>query len=222
MGKHKEQTKYVRTNQKSHFGNNCPLSFVDWATMLWFLADAMTHIFMEGSYLFYAFMGGAKHFDGLVPWIWKEYSKADRRWEVRDSTVMSIELLTVCIEGPLCLVMIYAIYNRLSYRHFMQTCISLAEIYGGCMTFFPEWIDGNPNLDTTSWKYKWFYLAFMNGVWVVIPAILLCESGIRIIDACDKTEQFDQGGLPPAWHKLCLAVLIIYSCSVPAVVMLQY
>jgi hypothetical protein len=28
-------------------------------------------------------------------------------------------------------------------------------------------------------QYKWFYLAFMNGVWVAIPAVLLWDSALR-------------------------------------------
>lgn len=28
-------------------------------------------------------------------------------------------------------------------------------------------------------QYKWFYLAFMNGVWVIIPGVLLAESSVR-------------------------------------------
>jgi hypothetical protein len=47
--------------------------------------------------------------------------------------------------------------------------LAVAEIYGGWMTFAPEWVSGSENLATSSWMYKCVYLAFFNGLWVVIP-----------------------------------------------------
>lgn len=37
------------------------------------------------------------------------------------------------------------------------------------MTFCPEWLTGNLNLDTSNWMYKWLYLIFFNMLWVFIP-----------------------------------------------------
>jgi hypothetical protein len=51
--------------------------------MLWFLVDGITHLILEGSYLYYAWIGGAVNHSGVFPWIWNEYSKADKRWNVR-------------------------------------------------------------------------------------------------------------------------------------------
>ena len=46
----------------------------------------------------------------------------------------------------------------------------------GWMTFCPEWIQGSPNLDTSNWLYLWIYLVFFNGIWVVVPFLLLYQS----------------------------------------------
>lgn len=46
----------------------------------------------------------------------------------------------------------------------------------GWMTFCPEWVTGSPNLDTSNWLYLWVYLVFFNGIWVVIPLLLLYQS----------------------------------------------
>ena len=43
-------------------------------------------------------------------------------------------------------------------------------------TFFLEWIEGNPNLDGSSFELLWIYLIFMNVLWVVIPLLLLWDS----------------------------------------------
>ena len=39
---------------------------------------------------------------------------------------------------------------------------------------------GNPNLDGSDFKLLWIYLVFMNGLWVVLPALLLWDSVARI------------------------------------------
>ena len=37
------------------------------------------------------------------------------------------------------------------------------------MTFCPEWLTGNINLDTSNFMYMWIYLVFFNMLWVLIP-----------------------------------------------------
>lgn len=48
--------------------------------------------------------------------IGKEYAKADSRWGESDPTIVSLEILTVVIDGSLCLLLIYAIVNKKPYR----------------------------------------------------------------------------------------------------------
>lgn len=80
------------------------------------------------------------------------------------------------------------------YRHFWQIVLCVCELYGGTgmtdvefiqavlpltagwMTFCPEWLTGNHNLDTSSPIYLWLYLVFFNGLWVIIPGLLLLQS----------------------------------------------
>lgn len=39
----------------------------------------------------------------------------------------------------------------------------------GFMTFCPEWLVGNVNLDGSNFMYMWVYLVFFNMLWVFIP-----------------------------------------------------
>jgi hypothetical protein len=39
----------------------------------------------------------------------------------------------------------------------------------GFMTFCPEWLTGNINLDGSNFMYLWVYLVFFNMLWVFIP-----------------------------------------------------
>lgn len=68
----------------------------------------------------------------------------------------------------------------LSNRHFIQITLCVCELYGGWMTFFPDWLMGSPNLNTDSWLYFGVYLVFFNSVWVLIPGLLLCQSWVEL------------------------------------------
>ena len=46
---------------------------------------------------------GAAHGSGPFSKLWREYAKADRRWAGTDLTVVSLEILTVFVGGPLAL-----------------------------------------------------------------------------------------------------------------------
>ena len=48
-------------------------------------------------------MSGAAYGSGPFSLLWREYAKADRRWGGTDLTVVSLEILTVFIGGPLAL-----------------------------------------------------------------------------------------------------------------------
>jgi hypothetical protein len=116
---------------------------------------------------------------GFLAEVWKEYSLADKRWGVSDPTIVSMEILTVVVDGLLCIVLIAAIIGNKPYRHFIQIILCVCELYGGWMTFAPEWVSGSPNLVTDNPLYLWVYLVFFNGIWVVIPALLLAHSYIN-------------------------------------------
>lgn len=52
--------------------------------------------------------------------------------------------------------------------------LSTAELYGCWMTFVPEWLSGSTHLAGTDEPvYLYFYLAFFNIVWIVVPGWLL-------------------------------------------------
>ena len=45
------------------------------------------------------------------------------------------------------------------------------------MTFVPSFLSGAKNLNTSKWYYTYVYLIGSNGIWVVIPLILLYQAG---------------------------------------------
>lgn len=52
----------------------------------------------------------------LLPSSGKEYAKADSRWGTADPTIVSLEALTVPLNGSLTFVLIYAIFYNKPYR----------------------------------------------------------------------------------------------------------
>jgi len=122
--------------------------------------------------------------------LWQEYAKADARWGGSDLTVISLELLTVFIGGPLAAYIAYllakghgdvgaaaangkkSLGGKLA---FWTIVLATGELYGGFMTFAPEWLSGSPNLDTSNFMYLWVYLTFFNMLWVFLPLYTLYE-----------------------------------------------
>jgi hypothetical protein len=54
------------------------------------------------------------------------------------------------------------------------------------MTFCPEWLTGNLNLDTSNWMYMWLYLFFFNTIWVWIPLYAIYVASREIMGAFEE------------------------------------
>uniref|UniRef100_A0A672PLJ4 EBP like n=1 Tax=Sinocyclocheilus grahami TaxID=75366 RepID=A0A672PLJ4_SINGR len=152
-------------------GNKC--SAVDRWVLVWLFYDAMVHFTLVSAKVYKSTWWNKTICQFCVR---KEYGKADERWLYSDPTIVSLELLTVVLDGTLALLLVYAIIKDKHYRHFVQITLCVCELYGGWMTFCPDWLIGSPNLNTSNWLYLWVYLVFFNGIWVVVPGLLLLQS----------------------------------------------
>ncbi|KAI9846414.1 MAG: hypothetical protein M1837_004005 [Sclerophora amabilis] len=161
---------------------------------IWHLFDGLIHLLFEGAFLYNCFFVYA---DGTSPTgflkqphrtygpsyglsptakLWQEYARADARWGGADSTVISIELLTVFLGGPLALWICEGLRRQNRNCWLGMVVLATAELYGGFMTFCPEWLTGSPNLDTSNFMYLWVYLFFFNTLWVWLPLYVLYEA----------------------------------------------
>lgn len=127
---------------------------------------------------------GAIYSQAPMARLWQEYAKADRRWGGADLTVISLELLTVGLAGPAAVYVCYLISKVAKSQGtvkakfqtrmwFVAVMIATGELYGGFMTFAPEWLSGNPALAGDDPVYLWLYLVFFNMLWVFIPLWVL-------------------------------------------------
>ncbi|XP_061192873.1 emopamil-binding protein-like [Saccostrea echinata] len=156
------------------------LSRVYKLVIAWLFFDALIHFTLEGPFVYWSLVSKVEKSTHVTAQVWKEYALADKRWGVSDPTIVSLEILTVFITGPLAVFLIYAILKNKIYRHFIQIVLSVCELYGGWMTFCPEWLTGSKNLKTDNFLYMWVYLVFFNGIWVIIPILLLCQSWMEM------------------------------------------
>ncbi|MCJ1283517.1 hypothetical protein MMC26_002847 [Xylographa opegraphella] len=138
---------------------------------------------------------GSAHGDNPAARLWQEYARADRRWAGADLTVVSLELLTVLVAGPLALYVAEAIRKGAAASGrggaglwFWGTVLATGELYGGFMTFMPEWLSGSPNLDTSNFMFLWVYLFFFNTLWVWFPLYMLYEAYGHMVEAFTSAE----------------------------------
>ncbi|GAA5862505.1 hypothetical protein JCM5296_000362 [Sporobolomyces johnsonii] len=166
-------------------------------TFVWLAFDALIHFILEGSFLWQSFprprtVNSSK---GPFALLWQEYALADTRWGASDPCVVAIELLTVLGAGPLCVWCMDSMRRGDAGWRYWIVVLSTAELYGGWMTFAPEWITGSPSLNTSHWLYTYVYLLFFNGLWVVIPILLMIDAyrhitgALRSVAAQDKKLQ---------------------------------
>jgi len=63
--------------------------------------------------------------------LWLVYARADKRWAGADTVVISLELLTVLVVGPLACLVCYDIARKNPRANILMTIIATAELYGG-------------------------------------------------------------------------------------------
>lgn len=144
---------------------------------IWHIFDGLIHFIFEGSFLYntlFTYVSLPSYAPPVSNWLghtdrlyganfggpenhlaalWRVYAQADARWGVADANVVSIELLTVLVAGPLALVIAWMITRRDPRAGPLMIVLAVAELYGGFMTFAPEWLTGSVSLDTSNWMY---------------------------------------------------------------------
>jgi hypothetical protein len=157
--------------------------------LLWFLLDACTHLTTELAFVYHSLTTTVERATHWTALLWKEYAKADTRWGRFHDCTVAMEVVTSLLWGPLALLCAYGVYRRAAWRHFWQLVLCVGELYGGWMTFGPDWLTsfatGKSELNPHKhWIHFWIYLFFANMVWVIIPVLLSIESYRVLVGAC--------------------------------------
>ncbi|XP_020245417.1 probable 3-beta-hydroxysteroid-Delta(8),Delta(7)-isomerase [Asparagus officinalis] len=102
----------------------------------------------------------------------------------RDAAVVAVEGITAAIEGPACLLAVYAIATRKPYSYTLQLAISLGQLYGCLVYFITAFLLGD-NFSTSPYYY-WAYYIGANSSWVVIPSLIAMRSWKKISAAVNS------------------------------------
>jgi len=143
---------------------------------VWHAFDALIHFILEGTFLYNCFFSygpsiltepllpanvhflgrvgrnyGAAYGHGWHSALWREYAKADKRWAGTDLTVVSLELLTVGLGGPLaCWICLQLVRERWGSAWFWMCVLATGELYGGeyslsCSFLWTKVLKGDPD-----------------------------------------------------------------------------
>ncbi|GFQ05982.1 probable 3-beta-hydroxysteroid-delta(8) delta(7)-isomerase [Phtheirospermum japonicum] len=159
---------------------------VDRLLMCWWIFTGLTHIILEGYFAFTPEFYKEKTPHYLAE-VWKEYSKGDSRYAGRDSGVVAVEAITAAIEGPACLLAVYAIATRKSYNYILQIAISLGQLYGTLVYFITAILEGD-NFATSAFYYYAYYIV-ANIWWIIIPTTIIVHCWSKICAAFQAQEQ---------------------------------
>eukprot|EP01103_Thecamoeba_quadrilineata_P008277 TRINITY_DN18045_c0_g1_i1.p1 TRINITY_DN18045_c0_g1~~TRINITY_DN18045_c0_g1_i1.p1 ORF type:complete len:224 (-),score=28.94 TRINITY_DN18045_c0_g1_i1:41-712(-) len=139
----------------------------------WFVFCGFCHTFFEGYFVFFSQSLGSR--TDIVADMWKEYSSADSRYVTKDPTIISVEGITAVFVGPLCFYTAYAIYTKRPIRHVLEILVAVPQVYGVIVYFVTSGLDGFPHTAPDPLNF-WFYFAFMNGIWAVVPLLSIRRS----------------------------------------------
>lgn len=126
----------------------------------WHLISGLTHLVLESTYVYNCFTAyttiphpppsphphhyflsqptrlyGTAYSTSISSYPWTEYAKADRRYAGIDITTLSLEIITVCVAGPLALWVAWCLRRDgggVSARTwFWAVVLAMGELYGG-------------------------------------------------------------------------------------------
>ncbi|KAJ4733567.1 hypothetical protein LUZ62_067774 [Rhynchospora pubera] len=162
------------------------ISKTDRLLMCWWAFTGLTHIILEGYFAFSPdfFKVNTPHY---LAEIWKEYSKGDSRYVGRDPGVVTVEGITAVLEGPACLLAVYAIATKKSYSYILQFAVCLGQLYGCLVYFITAYLQGD-NFSTNEFYY-WAYYIGANCWWVLIPSLIAIRAWNRICVACQPDKK---------------------------------
>ncbi|XP_075580908.1 3-beta-hydroxysteroid-Delta(8),Delta(7)-isomerase-like [Pelecanus crispus] len=149
----------------------------------WFLMCAGVHGVLEGYFsLRHRELPAAT---GLLADVWKEYAKADSRYMTSDDFTVAMETVTAWAWGPLSFLTFLAFLRHHPTRYILQLLVSLGQLYGDVLYFATEARAGWSHSDPRP-LYFWGYFVGLNGVWVLVPGILLADA-CRQLAAAQRT-----------------------------------
>ncbi|CAI5496362.1 unnamed protein product [Closterium sp. Naga37s-1] len=150
-------------------------------TFSWWAVTGAIHMLMEGAFVAFPALISSTSKAFLLD-AWKEYAISDSRYATRDTCIVSLEAVTAFIEGPACILILYAMAARKPFSNLLQFTVSLGQLYGAAVYFATSYLEGFPHSDPHP-IYFWGYFVGMNAIWILVPFLILWRCWARIISA---------------------------------------
>ncbi|KAG2268819.1 hypothetical protein Bca52824_063374 [Brassica carinata] len=183
-------------------------SQLDKLLMCWWAFTGLTHMVLEGYFVFSPSFSKTTLLVISLKSVRKEYSKGDSRYAGRDSAVIAVEGITAVIEGPASLLAVYAIAKGKSYSYVLQLAVSLGQLYGCLVYFITAFLEGD-NFATNAFYYYSYYIG-ANGWWVLIPLLISYRSWIKICETSDNVDTKTQKKKKKSLECSSLFVVLIF------------
>ncbi|KAK4123482.1 Emopamil-binding protein [Parathielavia appendiculata] len=167
-------------------------------TIAWFSLCGFLHLFFEGYFVLkHATIPSSQ---SLFAQLWKEYALSDSRYLTSDPFMLCIETLTVLTWAPLSFATaLLTARNRpreQGTRHLLEAVVCVGHLYGVALYYgtcgFAEHMRGL-SYSRPEAVYYWGYYVGMNAPWVVVPSVLLWQSGKDIQAAFRRVAEEMEG-----------------------------
>ncbi|NXA00938.1 EBP isomerase, partial [Nesospiza acunhae] len=99
-----------------------------------------------------------------------------------DDFTVAMETVTAWAWGPLSFLTFLALLRQHPARYILQLVVSLGQLYGDILYFATEAQAGWAHSDPHPF-YFWGYFVGLNGLWVLVPALLLLDAGRELARA---------------------------------------
>ncbi|XP_028774072.1 probable 3-beta-hydroxysteroid-Delta(8),Delta(7)-isomerase [Neltuma alba] len=162
------------------------LTKIDRVLMCWWAFTGLTHIILEGYFVFSPEFYKDKTANYLAE-VWKEYSKGDSRYAGRDAGIVTVEGITAVLEGPASLLVVYAIASGKSYSYILQFAVCLGQLYGTAVYYTTAILEGDKFSANTFYYYAYYIGA--NFSWIVIPSLISIRCWRKICTAIQTQSQ---------------------------------
>ncbi|GAM21876.1 hypothetical protein SAMD00019534_050510 [Acytostelium subglobosum LB1] len=166
--------------------------------VFWLLWSGIIHILLEGSYGFFAHeVTTASTVDFMtkmledVPlesawnphWyasLYTQYARYDRRYAIADPMVVFFCFMEL-VQGTSCFLLVLSVIFQSAYRHALQIFLCSLQALGTVFYFITPYIYGEWDQLISSDPFElWVYVVGLNGLWLLVPIIMIIQSFIAI------------------------------------------
>ncbi|KAI8639269.1 Emopamil-binding protein [Parasitella parasitica] len=139
---------------------------------IWFATCGLMHCGFEGYWLRNRTTIAGQN--DILAQLWKEYAHGDSRYLTNDELLLTLEIMTIFIWGPLCLVSAYYILRNSPKQYIFQLIASLCHLFSCSLYFIMDLPEAKHCVSSP--VYFYIYFLGLNSPWLLVPSSLVNQS----------------------------------------------